>query len=88
MSRTVAVVRVPFVYGGFLWVAAADLADERKALLPLYTRTGERFTDTRKGMLAEARGEAMHLHRENIGPKQSEADALRQVERIFAAAGQ
>ena len=60
------VVRVPYVYGGHLYVSAEDLASTR-VLLPLYTRDGRVWTDTKAGMRASRNHEATRLHRENIG---------------------
>jgi hypothetical protein len=61
------VVRVPSVYGGTHYVRATDLADMRKTYLPLYTRAGILWTDTKAGLAALRRHEATTLHRENIG---------------------
>ncbi len=58
--------RVPYVYGGYLHVAKADLEDARKVMLPLYTRKGLLWRDTPAGERARRRGEATSLHRENI----------------------
>jgi hypothetical protein len=62
------VTRVPFLYGGHYYVAADDLANPRKIMLPLYTRDGRKWEDTQAGQRAARKHEATMLHRENIGP--------------------
>ena len=65
---TVPVTRVPFIYGGHYYVSTADLEGTRwKHFLPLYTRDGRRYDETRAGVLAAKRGQATILARENIG---------------------
>ena len=60
------VTRVRTVYGDRYFVATADLNGARKFQLPLYTRDGRRWTDTRAGMAAQRRHEATTLARGNI----------------------
>lgn len=74
------IARVPFVYGGHCYVSKHDLANERKTYLPLYTRDGRKYEDTPRGHAAMKRGEAMTLHRENIGPRVTEAQSLAMLE--------
>ena len=71
-GTTTPVTRVPFVYGGHYWVATADLANERNTMLPLYTRNGSKWEDTKAGQRAARKSEATMLHRDNIGkPEES-----------------
>ena len=61
------VTRVQTVYGERCYVSTADLNGTRwKHMLPLYTRDGRRWTDTRAGIAAERRHEATMLARANI----------------------
>lgn len=61
------VTRVPFVYGGYYYVARSDLDNPSRTYLPLYTRDGRKYEDTQAGQRAVRRREATTLHRENIG---------------------
>ena len=58
--------RVTDVYGKSYRVAADHLADKTKRMLPLFTKNGLRWTDTRAGERAAARGEATMICRDNI----------------------
>lgn len=81
------VTRVGTIYGDHFHVAAADLANPAKILLPLYTSKGVKWTERTdsKGRVIECKG-ATSLHRDNIGPKQTEAESLAAVEAILAGA--
>lgn len=68
------VIRVPYVYGGHYHVAVKDLESSR-VLLPIYTRDGRPWTDTKAGERAARTGKATRLHRDNIGPRITEGPA-------------
>lgn len=80
-----AIIRVHSPYlGRSFFVATADMDDPRKVQLPIYTRSGIRWSDTKQGARAiRAHRDSGMLHRDNINaPEMTDAD----VEAILACA--
>jgi hypothetical protein len=72
------VIKVETVYGKTFYVSESDLSGPKpkRYQLPLYTRSGIRWDETRAGYAAARRGEATTIHRENIIGQQCEDGSL------------
>lgn len=55
------------VLGGTCHVSTSDLADSRRTYLPMYTKAGLKWEDTKAGQRAARNSEATTIHRLNIG---------------------
>jgi hypothetical protein len=55
------------VYGRHHLVSVADFDNKNRTQLPIYTKTGRRYSDTPRGIMDWKRGRGTtHIHRDNI----------------------